>query len=137
MRGSLSSPWQLEGSHNSSRNSRNTWIFPLPCKMRPDHPPVTPEHSRACPRNLNGDLTFLRQHERLPEFPGVPAEESIATHRNSRQTMRFPRSREMKPFLLQRLEINPEFPLKHQEEAGLPSCTSRGPRTPIPTQDES
>ena len=84
MRSSLRFPWQLVGTHSSGRKSRNTWRFPLPCKMRPDPPPVTPEHSQARPRNSNGDLTFLRQHERLPEFPVVPSEESQASCCNSR-----------------------------------------------------
>ena len=70
MRGSLRSLWQLEETHTYCRNSRNTLRFPLPCELRPDSPAMTPEHSRARPCNLNGDLTSLRQHERLPEFPG-------------------------------------------------------------------
>ena len=105
--------------------------------MGPDPPPVILEHSRAHPRNSNGDLTFLRQHEKLPEFPMVPGEESLATHCNSRQTMRFPCQCEMRPFSPAALREQSEFPLKTQEEAGLPSCNSRAPRIPITTLDES
>ena len=121
MRGSLRSPWQLEGTYSSSRNSRNIRIFPFPCKMRPDPPPVTPEHSRARPHNLNADLTFLRQHERLPQFPVLPGEESQATRRNSRQTTRFPHPQEMRPF-------SPAMP---QEQSQVPSQNSRGGWTPF------
>ena len=87
MRGSLRSPWQPEGTHTSCRNSRNTLRFPLPGKLRPDSPDVTPEHSRAHPRNINGDLTSLRQHDRLPELPVLPSEEPQASLHNLRQTM--------------------------------------------------
>ena len=98
MRGSITSPWQLEGTHTSSRNSRNARRLPLPCEMRPDPTPVIQEHSWARPHNSNGHLTFLRQHKRLPEVPVVPGEVYKATHRNSRQTMRFPRPCGMRPF---------------------------------------
>ena len=54
---------------------------------------MTPEHSCARSHNSNGDLTLLRQHERLPEFRVVPGEESQASRRNSRQAMRFPSTR--------------------------------------------
>ena len=114
----------------ATHNSRNTLRFPLPCKLRPDFPAVTPEHSCAHPRNLNGDLTSLRQHERLPEFPMVPGEESQASSHNSRQTTRCPVNARWGPFLLQHLESNPTFPLKTWEKAWLTLGNSRGPRDP-------
>ena len=98
MRGSLRSLWQLEGTHTSCHNSRNTLRFPLPRELRPDSPAITPEHSCAPLRISNGDLTSLRQHERLPEFPVVPGEESQASRCNSRKARRFPRQCEMRLF---------------------------------------
>ena len=121
MRGSLRSPWQLEGNHTSCCNSRNTLRCPLPCELRPDSPSVTPEHSRARPHNSNGDLTSLRQHERLPEFPVVPGEESQASSRNSRQTTRCPRQRETRPF----------SPAAPREQSQVPSQNSRKSLTPF------
>ena len=121
MGGSLRSPWQLEGTHTSYRNLRNTLRFPLPCELRPDSPAVTPEHSHARPPNSNGDLTSLRQQERLPEFPVVPGEESQASRRNSRQTTRCPRQRKMRPF-------SPEAP---REQSRVPSQNSRESLTPF------
>ena len=121
MRGSLRSLWQLEGTHTSCRNSRNTLRFPLQCELRPDSPAVTPEHSCTRPRNLNGDLTSLRQHKRLPEFLVVPGEESQASRRNSRQTKRFPRQCEMRPF----------SPAAPREQSQVPSQNSREGLTPF------
>ena len=121
MRGSLRSPWQLEGTHTSYRNSRNTLRFPFPCELRPDSPAVTPEHSCARPHNLNGELTSLRQHERLPELPVVPAEEPQASRHNWRQTRRFPCQHEMRPF----------SPAAPREQSRVPSQNSRGGLTPF------
>ena len=121
MRGSLMSPWQLEGTHTSCHNSRNTLRFPLPHELRPDSPAVTPEHSCAGPRNSNGDLTSLRQHERLPELLVVRSEEPQTSHCNSRQTTRFPHQREMRPF----------SPAATQEQSHVPSQNSRGGLTPF------
>ena len=122
MRGSLRSPWQLEGIHTSCCNSRNTLRFPLPCELRPDSPAVTPEHS-CCARshNSNGDLICLRQQGRLPELPVVPAEEPQASRRNSTQTTKCPRQREMRPF-------SPAAPL---EQSRVPSQNLRGGLTPF------
>ena len=53
----------------SCHNSRNTTRFPTQCKMRPDYSAVTQLQSRGPTCNSNGDLTSLRQHERLPEIP--------------------------------------------------------------------
>ena len=122
MRGSLRSPWQLEGNHTSCCNSRNTLRCPLPCELRPDSPSVTPEHSRARPHNSNGDLTSLRQHERLPEFPVVPGEESQASRHNSKTPRRFPCQREMRPF--------------SPTAANFPSHHKRRPVSPIESQVE-
>ena len=91
-------PVGLRGNPHFLPKLRNTFRFPLPCKLRPDSPAVTPEHPHARPRNSNGDLTSLRQHERLHEFPMVPGEESQASRHNLRQTTRFPHQREMRPF---------------------------------------
>ena len=121
MRGPLRSPWQLEGTHTSCPNLRNTLRFPFPCKLRPDSPAVTPEHSRARLHDSNGDLTSLRQHERLPEFPVVPGEESQASSRNSRQTTRCPRQRKMRPF----------SPAALQEHSRVSAQNSRGGLTPF------
>ena len=121
MRGSLRSPWQLEGIHTSCCNSRNTLRFPLSCKLRPDSPDVTPEYPCARPRNSIGDLTSLRQHEKLPDLPVVPAEEPQVSCRNSRQTTRFPRQREMRPF----------FSAAPREQSQVPSQNSRGGLTPF------
>ena len=76
MRGSLQSPWKLKGTHTSCLTSRNTLRFPLPHELRPDSSAVISEQSHTSPRNSNGDLTSLRQQERLPEFPVVPGEDS-------------------------------------------------------------
>ena len=121
MRGSLRSPWQLEGNHTSCHNSRNTLRFPLPCELRPDSPAVTPEHFGSRPCNSNGYLTSLRQHERLPDLPVVPAVEPQASSRNLRQTTRFPRQREMRPF-------SPAVP---QMQSRVPTQNSRGGLTPF------
>ena len=121
MRSTLRSTWQLEGTPTSSHNSKNTLRFPLPCELRLDSPAVTPEQSRVPPRNLNRDLTSLRQHERLPEFPVVPGEESQASSHNSRQTTRCPRQRKMRPF-------SPEAP---REQSRVPSQNSRESLTPF------
>ena len=117
MRGPLRSPWQLEGTHTSCPNLRNTLRFPLPCELRPDSPAVTPEHSRARPRNSNGDLTSLRQHERLPEFPVVPGEESQASSHNSRQITRCPRQRKMRPFSLAAPREQSQVPSENLRES--------------------
>ena len=116
MRGSLRSPWLLEGNHTSCHNSRNTLRFPLPCELRPHSPTMTPEQSHTPPRNSNRDLTSLRQHERLPEFPIVPREESQASCRNSRKPRRCPRQHEMRPF----------SPTAAREQSQVPSPDSRG-----------
>ena len=121
MRGSLRSPWKLEGTHTSCRSSRNSLGVPLPCELRPDSPAVTPEHTRAHPRNSKGDLTSLRQHKRLPEFLMVPGEEFQASRRNSRQTKRFPRQCEMRPF----------SPAAPREQSQVPSQNSREGLTPF------
>ena len=121
MRGSLRSPWQLKGTHTFCRNSRNTLRFPLPCELRPDSPAVTLEDLGAGPCNSNGDLTSLRQHERLSEFPMVTEEKPQASRHNSRQTTRCPRQREMKPF-------SPPAP---REQSQVPSQNSRGGLTPF------
>ena len=121
MRGSLRSPWQLEGTHTSCPNLRHTLRFPLPCELRPDSPAVTPEHSRARLHDSNGDLTSLRQHERLPEFPVVPGEESQASSHNSRQITRCPRQRKMRPFSL----------AAPREQSQVPSQNSRKSLTPF------
>ena len=121
MRGPLRSLWQLEGTHTSCCNLRNTLRFPLPCELRPDSPAVTPEHSRAGPRNSNGDLTSLRQHERVPEFPVVPVEESRASSRNPRHTTRCPHQCKMRP-------ISPAAP---REQSQVPSQNSRETLTPF------
>ena len=121
MRGSLRSPWQLKGSHTSCRNSRNTLRLPLPCELRPDSPAVTPEHSGTCPHNSNGDLTSLRQQERLSEFPVVPGEESQASSCNSRQTTRCPRQRKTRPF----------SSAAPREQSQVPSQNSRESLTPF------
>ena len=121
MRGSLRSPWQLEETETSCRNSRNTLRFPLPCELRPDYPAVTLEHSGARPCNSNGDLTSLRQHERLSEFPMVTEEKPQASRHNSRQTTRCPRQREMKPF----------SPAAPREQSQLPSQNLRESLTPF------
>ena len=121
MRGPLRSLWQLEGTHTSCCNLRNTLRFPLPCELRPDSPAVTPEHSRACPHDSNGDLTSLRQHERLPEFPVVPGKESQVSSRSSRQTSRCPHQPKMRPFSL----------AAPREQSQVPSENSRESLTPI------
>ena len=121
MRGSLRSLWQLEETHTSCRKSRNTLRFPLLCKLSPDPPAVTPEHSRARPRNSNGDLTSLRQHKRLPEFPVVPGEESQASSHSSRQTRRCPHQHEMRPF----------SSAAPREQSQVPSQNSRESLTPF------
>ena len=91
-------PMATRRTHTSCRNWNNTLRFSFPCKLRPDSPALTPEHSCTHPRNSNGDLTSLRQHDRLPDLPIVPAEEPQASRRNSRQTTIFPHQREMRPF---------------------------------------
>ena len=121
MRGSLSSPWQLEGTQTSCCTLRDTLRFPLPCKLRPDSPAVTPEQSHAPPYNSNGDWTSLRQHERLPEFPVVPGEESQNSRHNSRKPRRFPRQHEMRP-------VVPTVP---REQSRVPSPDLRGGVTPF------
>ena len=121
MRGSLRSPWQLKGTHTFCRNSRNTLRFPLPCELRPDFPAVTLELSCAGPRNLNGDLTSLRQHDRLPELPVLPFKEPQASLHNSRQTTRFPLQCEMRSFS----SASP------REQSRVPSQNSRGGLTPF------
>ena len=121
MRGSLRSPWKLEGTHTSCRSSRNSLGVPLPCELRPDSPAVTPEHSRAGPRNSNGDLTSLRQHERFPEFPVVPGEESQASSGNSRHTTRCPHQCKLRI-------ISSAAP---REQSQVPSQNSRESLTPF------
>ena len=81
---------------------------------------MTPEHSCARPHNSNGDLTLLRQHERLPEFRVVPGEESQASRHNSRQTMRFPSTRNDALFSCTALRVIPSS-----------SQNSRGGLTPF------
>ena len=121
MRGSLRFPWQLEGTHTSCRNSRNTLRFPLPCELKPDSPAVTPEQSRTPPHNSNGDLTALRQQEWLPEFPVVPGEESQAPRHNSGKPRRFPHQCKRRPF----------SPTAPREKSRVPSPDSRGSVTPF------
>ena len=136
MRGSLRSPWQLEETETSCRNSRNTFRFPLPCELRPESPAVIPEHSRTRPYNSAGDLASLRQQERLPEFLVVPGEESQAPSRNSRQTTRFPHQCEMRPF-------SPASPRELSSLSKLERmldslhATQGGPEIPVTTRDES
>ena len=117
MRGPLRSLWQLEGTHTSCCNLRNTLRFPLPCELRPDSPAVTPEHSRACPHDSNGDLTSLRQHERLPEFPVVPGKESQVSSRSSRQTLRCPHQPKMRPFSLAAPREQSQVPSENLRES--------------------
>ena len=45
-------------------------------------PALTGEESREAPPNLNGDLTFLRQHEWVPEVPVATPEEFQMSGRN-------------------------------------------------------
>ena len=137
MRGSLRYPWQLEGTHTSGCISRNIWRFPIPCEMRPDPPPVTPEQSRAHSRNSNGDLTFLRQHERLPEFPMVPGEESQATRQNSRQSMRLTRPRKMRPNSPAAPPEQPRVPSQNLRGCWTPFMQLNGARNPVRTRDET
>ena len=111
--------------------------IPSSCEMRPGPPPVMPEHSRACPRNSNGDLTFLRQHERLPEFLMVPGEESQATCCNSRQTTRFTCPREMRPFLPAVPREQSRVPSQNSRGGWTPFMQLKGPTIPVPTRDES
>ena len=137
MRGSLRSPWQLERTLTTGRTSRNTLRFPLPCKLRSYSPVVTPEQTRDPPRNLNGDLTSLRQHKRLPEFPVVPGEKSQASHHNWRKTRKCPHQREMRCF----------FPAAPREQSRVPSPDSRrgvtsfiqlrSPRDSVTIRDET
>ena len=50
-------------------------MFHPQLKMRPYTPALTGEESREAPRNRNGDLNFLRQHEWVPEVPVATQEE--------------------------------------------------------------
>ena len=67
-------------------------------------PAPTGEESREAPRNSNGDLTFLRQHEWVPEVPVATREEFQGSCRNSRNPDSPPFccrvSREIPPSLL-------------------------------------
>ena len=121
MRGSLRSPSQLQGTQTSCRNSRNTLRSPIPSELSPDSPAEIPDRSCTPPRNSNGDLTSLRQHERLPEFPGVPEKESQASRRISRKTRRFPCPHDMRPFVS----------AAPKEQSRVPSPNSRGGLTPV------
>ena len=95
--------------------------IPPSMRMRPYSPAVTRKQSRTPPCNSNGDLTSLRQHERLPEFPVITDEESQASRSNSRKTMRFPPQRELRPFA-------PAAPRKHSQ---IPSHNLKGGLTPF------
>ena len=66
------------------RTWRGTLRFQPQLKMRPYAPALTGEESREAPHNSNGDLTFLRQHERVPEVPVQTREELQVSCLNSR-----------------------------------------------------
>ena len=69
----------------SCHNLSNTTRFSSQWEMRPDPPAVTQEQSHTPPRNLEGELTSLRQDLRFPKVATVATwEESQAYHHNSR-----------------------------------------------------
>ena len=67
-------PFATRGNPHFLPQLEKHFEIPPSMRMRPDSPAVTPEQSRAPPRNSKGDLTSLRQHERLPEYPVLTGE---------------------------------------------------------------
>ena len=55
-------------------------------EMRPYALAPMGEESRDTPRNFNGDLTFLRQHEQVPEVLVAIREELQVSSRNLRNS---------------------------------------------------
>ena len=66
-----------------SELKRNAEVRPQ-LEMRPYALAPTGQESRDTPRNLNGDLTFLRQHEWVREVPITTREELQVSCHNSR-----------------------------------------------------
>ena len=77
--------------------------------------------NRGAPHNLHGDLTFLRQHERVLEVPIVTQEEPQVSCRNSRKTKSFSPQSEMRPVPA----------VASRAQSHLSSWSSKGLLTPL------
>ena len=124
-------PGNMRGSLRSYRNLRGTQTFPpqlnkhheIPtqCELRPNSPAVTREESGNPTCTLKGDLTSLRQDERLPEVSVATRVELQTSSLNLRKSTRFH----------SQCEIRSLSPAAPQEQSRVPSLNSKGALTPV------
>ena len=87
-----------EEPQHPCNQGRGTLRFRPQLQMRTLAPAAAGEESLEAPRDSHGDLTFLRQHERIPEVPVVTPEEHQVSCHSSRKTRKFSPQCEMKLF---------------------------------------